>query len=347
MQILQLCTFVLQQYDQALEAATRCAACDPNWLKGYIRLAEVHRTMGNDDLALEVLGDQVLEKDPDNEVATRMADEMLKKKFEKFDAQVEEEKHSPPPRPRAPPTTKVKGWVWSIGVSFSSILLLHLMTGNGALVFQTCVYMLLQFFNFLDYVGSIHSDLPEVLEFFLVSAIVFGWQKSQGPKRWRILRVVRLGVILVATSFLCAKFIDWRAEQLAWDNGKYYQVLDAPKNATAKAIKAGYHSQAMIHHPDRVKRLEGDSADAFEKKIKRATEKFVEIELAYSILSNKAKKEVYDGCGLFGMEAMNRGICEEKDFRQCCDKVREILSTNQYQDYHSRPPPPHYQPHEF
>ena len=67
----------LDQHKQALVEVNRCIACDPTWTKAYIRLAEVHRAMGQTTLAMDILNDQVLECEPDNEVAEKMLDDLL------------------------------------------------------------------------------------------------------------------------------------------------------------------------------------------------------------------------------------------------------------------------------
>lgn len=66
----------LGKHREALDYATRCVACDPSWLQGHIRLAEVHRAMGNNDRAMEALN-VVLTKAPDNKAACKMVDEVI------------------------------------------------------------------------------------------------------------------------------------------------------------------------------------------------------------------------------------------------------------------------------
>ena len=72
----------LGQYADAVVDAKRCIACDPLWIKGYIRLAEAHRANGCDGLALDVLNDEVLAMDPNNKTADRMIEEILEHTME-------------------------------------------------------------------------------------------------------------------------------------------------------------------------------------------------------------------------------------------------------------------------
>jgi curved DNA-binding protein len=58
----------------------------------------------------------------------------------------------------------------------------------------------------------------------------------------------------------------------------YYQTLGVPKTATAADIKQAYRSLAMKHHPDRGGNVE----------------KFQEIQEAYAVLSDDAKRQQYD-----------------------------------------------------
>ena len=58
----------------------------------------------------------------------------------------------------------------------------------------------------------------------------------------------------------------------------YYQTLGVPKTSTAADIKQAYRSLAMKHHPDRG----GDVG------------KFQEIQEAYAVLSDEAKRQQYD-----------------------------------------------------
>ena len=76
----------MKQYKEALADANRCVACDPTWLKSYVRLAEVHVGMRQDGLALDVLKTKILEQDPDNVTANRMVDELMAKRQREKDA---------------------------------------------------------------------------------------------------------------------------------------------------------------------------------------------------------------------------------------------------------------------
>lgn len=69
------------------------------------------------------------------------------------------------------------------------------------------------------------------------------------------------------------------------DNYKLYGVLEVSKNASDDEIKTAYKKKAMQYHPDKNK---GDPESAT---------KFKEISNAYSILSDKDKRNKYDHCG--------------------------------------------------
>ncbi len=72
----------------------------------------------------------------------------------------------------------------------------------------------------------------------------------------------------------------------------YYDILGINKNANPEEIKSAYRKQAVKYHPDK---NPGDKA---------AEDKFKEASEAYSILSDKKKKENYDN---FGHAAFENG----------------------------------------
>lgn len=68
----------------------------------------------------------------------------------------------------------------------------------------------------------------------------------------------------------------------------YYDILGVDSDASAKEIKKAYRDLARKYHPDR----NPDKADA--------EERFKEIQEAYSVLSDKEKREEYDARRRFG-----------------------------------------------
>jgi curved DNA-binding protein CbpA len=69
----------------------------------------------------------------------------------------------------------------------------------------------------------------------------------------------------------------------------YYQILGVPRKATGEQIKKAYRKLAMQHHPDRNLGRE-----------KWANEKFKEINEAFSVLGDPAKRKQYDQFGTVG-----------------------------------------------
>ncbi|MHB8078347.1 MAG: J domain-containing protein [Candidatus Krumholzibacteriia bacterium] len=64
----------------------------------------------------------------------------------------------------------------------------------------------------------------------------------------------------------------------------YYEILQVSPEATEDAIRAAYFRLAKIYHPD-LRRQDQRPED---------TEKFIEINRAYTILTDQAKRQVYD-----------------------------------------------------
>jgi molecular chaperone DnaJ len=75
----------------------------------------------------------------------------------------------------------------------------------------------------------------------------------------------------------------------------YYKLLDVPRNASEADIKKAYRRLAMKFHPDR---NPGD---------KPAEERFKEAKEAYEVLSDAARRSIYDQHGHAGIEAARQG----------------------------------------
>ncbi len=63
-------------------------------------------------------------------------------------------------------------------------------------------------------------------------------------------------------------------------NKDYYKILGVPPSSSEKDIKAAFYKLAQQYHPDKTQG--------------KTTEKFKEINDAYSVLGNKDKKANYD-----------------------------------------------------
>ncbi|VEU37555.1 unnamed protein product [Pseudo-nitzschia multistriata] len=85
-------------------------------------------------------------------------------------------------------------------------------------------------------------------------------------------------------------------KQFASDN--YYTVLGLTKKAKEKEIKSAYRKLALRFHPDKVK----DGEDPEE-----AEDIFVRVSEAYSVLSDKEKRKIYDRYGKNGLDAYEKG----------------------------------------
>jgi len=78
----------------------------------------------------------------------------------------------------------------------------------------------------------------------------------------------------------------------------FYTVLGVTKKAKDKDIKSAYRKLALQYHPDKVK--DGDDAE-------EAQEIFMKVNEAYSVLSDKEKKKIYDKYGKNGLDAFEKG----------------------------------------
>ncbi|XP_062108089.1 uncharacterized protein LOC133818945 [Humulus lupulus] len=89
----------------------------------------------------------------------------------------------------------------------------------------------------------------------------------------------------------------------------YYSVLGICKQATASEIRDAYRTLALKWHPDRWTK---DPKVAGEAK-----KRFQTIQEAYSVLSDKGKRAIYDA-GLFG-------FLEDDDDQGFCDFMQEMV----------------------
>ena len=72
----------------------------------------------------------------------------------------------------------------------------------------------------------------------------------------------------------------------------YYEILGVAKNASAEDVRKSYREMALKFHPDRV--------PAEQKK--EAEERFKEVSEAYAVLSDSAKRDLYDKYGHSGID---------------------------------------------
>lgn len=92
-------------------------------------------------------------------------------------------------------------------------------------------------------------------------------------------------------------------------NKDLYEILGLSRDASESDIKKAYKKLAVKYHPDR----QGGKSDT-EKKA--AEEKFKEVSLAYSILSNPEKKQRYDQFGITDdQQQMSGGFDPSEIFR--------------------------------
>lgn len=109
----------------------------------------------------------------------------------------------------------------------------------------------------------------------------------------------------------------------------YYEILGVGKEASAKQIKEAYRSLAFQYHPDR----NNGSADALER--------MKQINEAYAVLSDPAKRSRYDGLRqAYGSSAYGRfrdGYSEEDIFRgsdinQILDELSRVFGFRGFED---------------
>jgi curved DNA-binding protein CbpA len=67
----------------------------------------------------------------------------------------------------------------------------------------------------------------------------------------------------------------------------YYQLMDVPRGASAREVKAAYYASSRAFHPDANRHLTPDLRDAVAKIAKRVTE-------GYAVLRDPRRRQAYD-----------------------------------------------------
>ena len=117
---------------------------------------------------------------------------------------------------------------------------------------------------------------------------------------WRLLTIIGLlALFLSETPILveCARCSGCGSKK-QFQSENYYTILGLTKNAKEKEIKKAYRKLALKYHPDKTKK---------EKDKEEAENIFVKVSEAYSVLSDKKKRDIYDKYGKNGLEAHERG----------------------------------------
>ena len=81
--------------------------------------------------------------------------------------------------------------------------------------------------------------------------------------------------------------------------GDLYAVLGLERGASPADIKRAYRSLSLIYHPDKQRNVDDDEK-------RKASERFVEIQKAYSTLSDPEAKRTYDLQSFSDATTLNR-----------------------------------------
>lgn len=92
------------------------------------------------------------------------------------------------------------------------------------------------------------------------------------------------------------------------DPNDYYRILNVKKTAKPKEIKSAYRKLALKYHPDKFQPDPNSSEKANEKRREEQGDKFVEVALAYDVLGDEKKRNVFDKYGKNGLDALEKGM---------------------------------------
>lgn len=96
-----------------------------------------------------------------------------------------------------------------------------------------------------------------------------------------------------------------------------YSLLEVEKGCSASELKRAYYKLALIHHPDR-----NNDSDA--------NEKFQKISMAYEVLSDPHKREIYDQTGR--IDGLDEASLEE--FMKSMHEKITIDKLNEFKEYY-------------
>ena len=106
----------------------------------------------------------------------------------------------------------------------------------------------------------------------------------------------------------------------------YYKILELDKNASEEMIEKAYKTLVKRYHPD----LQNDDNKIIaEEKIKKINE-------AYSVLSNKEKREIYDqqfNGNYISFQEYNSLINENIKLKNELNNIKNYYNTNNYNNY--------------
>ncbi|KAH9897035.1 DnaJ-domain-containing protein [Cubamyces lactineus] len=121
------------------------------------------------------------------------------------------------------------------------------------------------------------------------------------------------------------------ASQLPADEEYFYSVLNLPKTASDHEIRERYRQLSIVFHPDK---------QTDERRKEAATERFLEVQKAYEVLSDPVTRRAYDILGSEGLllvqSADFRHLAEEDFEQELRRQQRELLRQRVDQAVHPR-----------
>ena len=121
-------------------------------------------------------------------------------------------------------------------------------------------------------------------------------RKPSHLRRRRLVGMIVLFLFLLLPS--APRWVE-AAKRKQFSSDNLYTVLGLTKKAKPKDIKSAYRKLALQYHPDKVK---GDETEK-----ETAETIFVKVSEAYSVLSDKKKRSIYDKYGKNGLDAFEKG----------------------------------------
>lgn len=299
------CLLQMEQADRAVQEARNCIAMNDTWIKGHIRLAKAHRQKCDFQEALNAIDTAILQ-DPENEQTKKLAADYLQDYEKALLSGKKTSRHAPTDIDQAPkqsqPVAPHNLFLQHVVMSVFHLLASTRLIGRSVAWFIWRVVVCA--FLGVVLVFSVATTSNRLFD--------WAWRRLQRERyiQWpmaldtlRQLWVQLGGTKALAVVCLCLVITTVHRHDddpcaVVETTNDPYRVLQVPSTATTREITKAYRKLSVKCHSDK---LEENGVPA-----KVADARFVKINEAKEILTDSIQRPIYDDCGHYGLEILQR-----------------------------------------